>query len=229
MKRTKYTINGILFPTKKDVLDHVKVKIRPKYEDHQDLTEADFKFMVDLLRHHPWSDQKIGVGVTRIWMQKNEMYSTRCFWLQRHDGTKTDFSFHQCVQPASIERDFKVACRAAIAHAVINYRLDFFQKHAENDLVKCPVTSDLISIYESHVDHAPPATFDVIVNEFMASVGTIKPEMLTDHTDGCEGNFFADKDMQSQWVKFHNDRATLRVLSVIANLSVTKTATEQAS
>lgn len=222
-KRQTFTINGIEFKTKKSVLDHVKTKIYYRYEDHQDLSEEHLKFMVGLLRYHPWSDQKIGVGVKRIWIQKNENYETRCFWLERIDGTKTDFSFNQCVQPASIERDFKAACRAAIAHVTINFRLSHFRDHAQDDVICCPVTGDMISIYESHVDHEPPNTFDVIVNEFIGIIKEIRPEMLTDHGDGIEGNYLVDEALKQQWISFHNARAKLRVISIIANLSLVKT------
>ncbi len=222
-KRQKYNINGIEFPTKKSVLEHVKAKIYYRYENNHDLAEDHLCFMIGLLRYHPWSDQKIGFGIKRMWIQKNENYDTRCFWLERHDGSKTDFSFYQCVQPPSIERDFKQACRAAIAPFIINFRLSHFRDNAQDDVISCPVTGDMISIYESHVDHEPPDTFDVIVNEFIGVIKEIRPEMLTDHGDGIEGNHLVDENVKSQWISFHNERAKLRVVSVLANLSVIKT------
>ena len=57
-------------------------------------------FLIDLLRHHPESDEKIGAGVALIKAGKGE-YGTTCFFAKRTDGTWIDFSFMSCLREAA--------------------------------------------------------------------------------------------------------------------------------
>jgi hypothetical protein len=65
-----------------------------------------------LLNRHPEAGQKIGVGLRAFLVDKDESGS-QCFWLERTDGSRTDFSFHACIkgQPRSVEKEFPAACR----------------------------------------------------------------------------------------------------------------------
>lgn len=214
---SKYNISGTQFNSKKSVIEYVRENIHSKYPDHQVLSGEHLRFMVALLRHHPWSDQKIGVGVREMWIQPNENYPTRGFWLEREDGTKTDFSFYRCVSPPSPLRDFKEACRRAIAPFVIDFRQRFFRHQAT---ATCPVLGKSIAIHSSHVDHAPPETFEKIVSDFIEARGVdVEKAPLMEHDDGKIGNWFVDDVFENDWINFHNERAKLRVISVEANLS----------
>lgn len=219
MPRYKYNINGNDFKSKKAVIEYVKETILCKYRDFEFLDDTHLQFMVELLRHHPYSDQKIGVGVEKMWIQCNVPYETKGFWLQRYDKTTTDFSFYHCVSPPSSLRDVKSACRRAIAPIIIDFRKEFFSQRGSS--VKCPVSGDDMSLYTSHVDHVFPNTFDNIVNEFIQNCGIeVEKIPLMEHSDGKVGNWFADKTFEKKWIDFHNKRAELRVISSQANLSL---------
>jgi len=135
----KFNINGIQFSSKKSVIEYVRENIHSKYPDRQPISNDHFRFMVSLLRHHPQSDQKIGVGIRKIWIQPNEGYSTRSFWLEREDGTKTDFSFYRCVSPPSSLRNFKEACRRSVAPFVIDAKKKYFKKYLFDSMERCLV------------------------------------------------------------------------------------------
>lgn len=220
MSQYTFDIDGIRFTSKKSVIDHVKNNIHSKYIDYQDISNEHLQFMICLLRHHPWSDQKIGIGVKRMWIQQNENYPTRGFWLERHDGTKTDFSFYQCVSSPSQLRDFKSACRKAIADIVIRFKTEFFSR---NRYPICPILGTFLTSKTSHVDHAPPNTFDKIVLDFIASRNIdVEKAPLLEHMDGKIGNCFNNDTFTNDWITFHNEMAELRVISSEANLSVVK-------
>lgn len=185
MPRKRFTICGREFPSKKAVLEYVRTEIHQRYPDFGALSKEHLTFMVELLRHHPWSDQKIGCGILRMWIEPNVKFPTRGFWLERIDGTKTDFSFYQCVESASPLRDFREACRRAVAPIIIDFRHSFFRKFPD---AHCEITGEAISLHNSHVDHAPPETFERIVECFLISRGLIAEEApITDHTDGRIG------------------------------------------
>lgn len=223
MARRTFTVDGKFFKTQKELLAYVKQEIHGVYPDHTDISSDHLRFMIGLLQHHPWGSQKIGVGVRRMWLQKVGDYKHPCFWLERTDGTKTDFSFRTCVQPPSILGDFKKACRHAVACRVIAFRNAYFAEHANDGKVACQMTGEWIGVHESHVDHAPPMTFDAIVNEFISSIGdNVENAPLSDHSDGNIGCEFTDDMFIAKWIKFHDARASLRILSVEANLSLAK-------
>jgi len=217
MPRYEYTINGRYFGSKKAVIEFVRENIHSKYKDHEAISEPHLTFMVALLRHHPWSDQKIGAGVRKMWVAPTKQYQTRCFWLERIDGTKTDFSFRQCLELPSEIRDFKQACRQAVAPFVIDLKRRFFQNRLSP---LCPILHIPMTLETSHVDHTPPNTFERIVEDFVGQRSVnVKTIALLEHGDGCIGNRFADKKFEKDWIDFHNSRAELRVISVKANLS----------
>ncbi len=218
MPKYRYDINGMQFNSKKSVIEYVRETIYNKYPDFQELSADHLRFMIGLLRYHPWGDQKIGIGIKKIWIQSNDKFPTKCFWLERIDETKTDFSFHQCVSPSSLLRDFKEACRRAIAALVIDFRKQYF--HDKNKAI-CPILGKPMTIFTSHVDHMPPNTFEKIINEFIEMLKIdIEKVPLINHGDGNIGNYFADITFEKNWVNFHNERAKLRVISAEANLGI---------
>lgn len=218
MPKYQYNINGRQFNSKKSIIEHVRENIYRKYSDYELLIDEHLYFMLGLLRYHPWSDQKIGVGVQSMWVQPNENYATKCFWLERIDGTKTDFSFHQCVSLPSPLRDFKAACRRAIAPSIINLKQKYFSGINE---CSCPLLGITMTMSTSHVDHMSPNTFEKILNDFIKEFNIdVEAVPLVEHNDGKIGNCFDDVNFEKEWVDFHDRRAKLRVISIKANLSI---------
>lgn len=167
MKKNKkiYYINGFEFKTQKSLREYIQKNIyRDIYKDYENISEDHLRFMIDLLSYHEYSEQKIGCGVKRMWLQREHLYNGRCFWLERSDGSITDFSFYQCIKASPIYRDFTSACRTSILELMANFRREYFSNR-ENSL--CPILGKPMNMFNSHVDHKPPATFDAIVKEFI--------------------------------------------------------------
>jgi hypothetical protein len=215
----KYEINGIFFTSKKSVIRYVQ-EILGHYQDGEYISQEDLEFMTSLLSYHPWSYQKIGCGISRMWIEKNEGYPTRGFWLERSDGSKTDFSFYQCLENAGLLKDFKKACRKAVAPFVIDFKNKFFK---DNSNPICCITNRLINKNTSHVDHISPKTFDKILSNFIElyCIDVLKVK-FTEHDDSKIGIEFLDKDLEKRWIDFHNINAELRVISAEANLRIEK-------
>src|SRR5438132_1107626 len=65
-------------------------------------------FLFDVLLRHPKANEKVGIGVRRFFR------SGSGFWLERTDGTKTDFSFLKCLGSRTHRAEVLSAMRAAI-------------------------------------------------------------------------------------------------------------------
>ena len=178
-----------------------------KYKDHEFILKEDFDFMLNVLKQHENYDDKIGMGSTD--------YKNRCFWLERMDGTKTDFSFIKCLSSANEHSDYLKACRKAVEYVVINFRDITF---ANNAIIYCPVLGVQITKNESHVDHYY-VPFIKIAKDFFETLN--QPPVIL-HGDGKIGVEFADKRLERNWIDYHNKYAKLRVISEKANLSLKK-------
>lgn len=67
------------------------------------IQEPDHSFLTALISRHPRAQEKIGKGIDHFTVEYS-VRGRRCFCLIRIDGTKTDFSFYECVRGGGIAR-----------------------------------------------------------------------------------------------------------------------------
>jgi Protein of unknown function (DUF3223) len=86
-----------------------------QYRSDQEIGEQDSQLLRALLERHPEAHQKIGIGIKRFF-RAAAIYGTDCFWLERDDGTRTDFSYQSCVDAKgkSLYQEFAEACKEAV-------------------------------------------------------------------------------------------------------------------
>ena len=85
--------------------------------------------------------------------------------------------------------------------------------------VPCEVTGELVAIYESHLDHKKPKTFQVIVHTFIAAHEiAIDSEMLRKPGDGESSITFADENLAQRFRAYHTRIAELRIVKARENL-----------
>jgi len=196
--------------------DALKKKIQTilyDYLEKEPLNESDFNFMLAVLNRHPSKEIKIGAGVKSIFVKTNPIYKNKGFYILRHDLTTTDFSFMQCLTRKTNVTKFKTACRLAIANDIVAFKL----KNITNSN-KCPVTGEYLTIKNSHVDHEHPQ-FEQIIRDFIKTNNINIDEIsLSGSVDGEIGQRIKDKDIETKFIKFHNNIAKLRIISAKANL-----------
>lgn len=221
MARQSFVVNGEFFKTKGDLQNRVR-RILWTYLEGQDLPIDDFEFMLDLLTNHPRADIKIGPGVARIFVKQNPVYKTRGFYAERVDGTQTDFSYLECISPASKRKKVFMALRVLIEPFTMEFKQRFFD--AVGGAATCDFTGEEIHFIGSHVDHVPPNTFDVLANGFIDhyNINLAQVELKDELADNRIQNELADEWLATLWVQWHNERAKLRVISKRANLSLVK-------
>jgi hypothetical protein len=220
MKKT-YAINGEKFLTKSALTERIK-GILHSYKAGEYLNSPDFYFMRDLLDQHPEAEQKIGVGVAKIFVDTAGMYSTKCFHVLRRDGTKTDFSYSECLA----ETSHKNKVRRAFRFSVDPYILDFkMQRFGNGEKAYCPDTGEVLSLLTTHVDHVAPKTFDNLVSAFIEAEKTSFDDIaISPNLDNQVGDRLANQDLERRWIDYHNANAILELVSHAANLSIRKRA-----
>lgn len=204
------------FRSKQEATDHVR-KILHSAVIGASLQGEELEVIRSLLNNHPDAAIKIGSGVARIETRWNG--NAPGFWIIRTDGTETDFSYKNCFASnpeAARRQDFIAAARQAVRPHTEAMQRNFF-RDAKNPT--CPLLGIPLTQENAHVDHAPPFTFERIVDAF-CSLNAINPEMPGHclSMDGWMIPTFSSVVVHDNFVSFHNANAKLRVISNEANL-----------
>ncbi len=215
-KRKPYVVAGIEFGAQKELIAHIQTQILYAYPLEQTLERQHFVFLRDLLEHHENADEKIGIGVARMWIRMNPQES-RGFWLERADRTQTDWSFYSCIRKTPPDGDFKAACRTGIVEQKLAFRARAF---AERPAIPCAVSGVLVTPDTCHVDHEPPSTFDALVQAFVASEGIdVTRVQIRGYEDGATAKMIADPVLLARWRAFHERHWRPRITTPGVNLS----------
>ena len=208
-----------IFKTKKEALNHYKI-ILNSYEFGQTLNENDFKELIELLKKHPHSESKFGIGIEVVKIVKIPKYNTKAFELQRIDNSTEVFSYINCLSEGfrKNRNTFAKACRQAVQEDLRNVKLAYFQKHSKKGKVKCQETNELVTWEKLVIDHRQPNTFSVIVDRF---IELYKVDVLNiSYIEKLEGvNEFEDEYIKQKFREYHKDKATLRIVKKSLNSS----------
>jgi hypothetical protein len=209
----KYIINGQPFKTKAALQRYVREILNAQLGEVDD---AHVPFLIDLFSRHQDADQKFGVGLKYIRVVLAMPYETRCFEIERVDGTRTDISYLECLSPSTVFDWLPAACRTAVVDQIQAFKDAEFSAGP----VACAVTGEIVTRETCHVDHAPPWTFEVIVESFLdnsvydlAQIGFVDGDNVTTYQ-------FVDREIAEHFARFHAEHASLRVVSKQANLSL---------
>lgn len=114
MDREQVTIGTLTFRFKKDAKQFFK-EMLARYRNNQDINEGDSDHLQNLVERHPEAQEKIGCGVKRFFKAPTNK-GTSCFWIEREDKSRTDFSYITCVdlKGKSLYQEFAEACREAV-------------------------------------------------------------------------------------------------------------------
>lgn len=193
-----------------------------RYEFGVSVCGEDFDFILLVLRMHPNYRQKIGKGISKITVQKDPRYKSRCFYIHRKDGTMTDFSFVKCLYPPNNFSVFIKCLRISVEPYIIEYRNNILQK---NDCVVCPESGDILSLHYCHVDHVYPKTFLQIVYDFIDTHNVDWTSYnYVENTDMMIGpKMESGRDVLSMFYDYHKSECNLRLVSPSTNLKGQKT------
>mgnify|MGYP003382297895 CR=1 FL=1 len=212
-------VGGIKFPTKKSLAEYAGQLLWAIPLGNR-VPQENEDFLRDFFELHPKYEEKIGPGVDHFEVRASPVDGrSPGFYAIRIDGTVEDFSYRDCANgstPTPAAR-FRAACRAAIQPHIVAEKKRYF---AEAPCPTCAITGVPIDYSNSHVDHAPPYTFERIVAGFVAlnKLDINNPDLY--EKQGASLPTLSDWVMRDKFVQFHNNHANLRVISVCANLKV---------
>jgi hypothetical protein len=190
----------------------------------------DFEFLMNLVRRHPYSDNKIGCGIKSFEIVRT-VYNNYCLYLTRLDGSRTDFSWRECLNATPEEQSMVKAMRKAVDYQIIKW----VKTHTHKGQLCCLCNKKLAE----HVDHVPPNTFEEIAERFIkmrknkpsqTSLEESQGENKVYHrgiidtysVDGLSGRRILDPVVEKEWQDYHENQSVLRYLCAFCNLSTSK-------
>ena len=90
------SIGSLHFEKKGDALAHFKAMLN-RHDIGDKVNAADGHELRSVLALHPDADEKIGCGVTDFSVRSAD-FGTKCFWINRSDGTTEKFSYATCIR-----------------------------------------------------------------------------------------------------------------------------------
>lgn len=176
----------------------------------------EFDYIYSILESHPESKQKIGCGVKNIWIKKT-IYKNNGFFIERTDGTSTDFSYYRCLYGNNRKLNIQSAFRSAIRQQIYDFKINAFKN---NPILFCPITEKEVSLKNCHVDHEEP-TFKELLENFVEvkDIDLNKLEIGGINKDNSMNNFIVDYKIRRDWEEYHKRNAQLRITSKKGNLS----------
>lgn len=224
-KKQMFIINDRFFDTKKAVQTYIQ-GILNRQTLNTDLGNDDHAFISALLERHLRCDEKIGSGIASIQIRMDtEWGKTRQFFIIRTDRTATEFSYLECLK-GELESKlalFKAAARSAILEQIIEFKECYFKQNQNaRGEVLCQATGLAVNRRNSHIDH-DPKSFDGLVEDFIQQDGIVVDEVdFIGFDDGEQRKRFADHKLEKRFADFHLSNASLRVVTVTANLKKKK-------
>lgn len=185
------------------------------------VSEPDAQWLIDhVFRYHPYWEQKQGSGIDYFKVEKIGRYGTYGFRLYRTDGTNDDISFVKACDFigknfSNWKRDSVIrACREAIRPQVREMR-----KSIKVPFL-CPITLQYVASKDDvEIDHYD-LTFAELLNLWFQSKDINALYDAVDGGDNVIGDHFKDKDIEQDFIKFHNANTHLRAVSKFANGSL---------
>jgi hypothetical protein len=147
-------------------------------------------------------------------------YGTIGFRLVRIDGSDEDISYTiSKIMKSNPRKDFVLALRYLIRLQIEEYRDRAFNGKT---VLVCPLTSNEVTQQTCHVDHHEP-TFNQIAESFISDRGIETFENLVQPSSASGAEYLlVDKSLEKDFYDYHRQRAKLRILSKIGNLSTAK-------
>jgi len=128
-------------------------------------------------------------------------------------------SFNKCLDGEEQSTLARSAMRTAILSQVQEYKRSRFA----NGSVFCPFLDIELSESNTHIDHASPNTFQILVERWLELENfTIENVAISGSADNSFARIMTDSKQLDSWRKFHNENAQLRAISQLGNLSRAK-------
>jgi hypothetical protein len=192
-----------------------------KYDLGQMVDPEDKRLLANLLTRHRHADDLLHDEISGFRVAREQLTGHRRFEIVRPDGSVNDFSYLKCISPPK-NRHFVDVIWAMRCDVIEQTRSFHDAAFKGNSTVRCGITGLPIKRKGSHVDHAPPLTFQVLAFNFLKEVGLRIEEVAVTavgRLNTCAAKYLADRDLALKWQEYHQSHADLRITSKAANLA----------
>jgi hypothetical protein len=204
------------FPTKSSAEAYIR-EVLARWKGQPFISGDDARFAEALLALHPRQKLIIDCGLKHIKVQEIDKGYLR-FLAVRIDSSIRDFSWRNCLSPKSQRSQVMSICRSVVDPQIVQFRNEFW---SARKTAHCPITYQTMTIRDSDVDHAPPNTFAVLVEKWLAVIRSDFELIEIEYRSGYEErSAFQDRWLEGDWADYHSQFASLRVVSRLANRSI---------
>ena len=230
---------------KKDALAHYK-SILNSYDFGQQLSESDCNDIIDLI-DYDWfnnlaenelsetdqvDEECSGEEDGHIEIENEEdffidcvkvskvQFNTKCFEIFFSDNTSQYLSYLMMINNKrhSPESLFPIACRNSIHSDIHSVKQKYFDNNSVKGHVKCQETGILSKWTELVIDHRQPNTFSMIVERFK-EMSRIDIDSIEYTTNEQNHIVFKNPNLIQDFIKFHKEKASLRIVRKECNLN----------
>ena len=93
------SFGSLHFAKKGDAANYLKAMLN-RYDVGDRVSAKDATVLAAALSLHPDAQKKVGAGISYFSVRSAD-YGSKCFWINRTDGTTEKFSYKSCVYPSS--------------------------------------------------------------------------------------------------------------------------------
>ena len=208
----KYQIGGLSFTSQRAVSKWMN-QIRQSYQYGETISDpAHVAAISDLLLHHKERSEKVGTGVKRFFVDFSPDHPTRCFWIERVDGTITKFGVPACL--VSVRNLNLQSLRQAVESFVEDFKV---HRIGTAKFFISDYSGLEFALTEAHVDHEIP--FELIADKFFQDAGfSLDDGLLTKSSDSTSKPTWINQPLIVRFVDYHSG-FPLRLVSARENLS----------
>jgi Protein of unknown function (DUF3223) len=89
------TLGSLHFNKRGEAAAYLKVMLH-KYDVGDKVSVDDARVLTAALALHPEAEAKVGCGITHFSVRSAD-FGTKCFWVNRTDGSTEKFSYRSCI------------------------------------------------------------------------------------------------------------------------------------
>lgn len=157
--------------------------------------------VLELLPYHQHADQKTGVGIVDVKVDRHSQYATHCLWLIRADGSRVDVSIKKLVAGRFAKSVRPLDVQGILRRAVDPDRYAYKQERRAANLMTCDLTEQALTWETAHVHHNPP--FQRLLSEWMAFEGLTYASFPFVPPDDVRPATCGDPELLERWVDYH--------------------------
>ncbi len=203
----KYNIGDLKFTSKNATIKYVRQKLNDLGCCEIDGNHVEFMFLMNLIKNHPNSGEKIGCGVSKFIISMNKLNKrAKHLDIQRIDGSIIDISW-KISAGSKPPNSLLQAMRYAIKDQMLEYK-----NKADPECVICQSLENL------QVDHKNPS-FKTISNSYIMLKNNITPTTFGDDKHTHQHIFkVVDYEFENEWQQYHKQNATYQILCKTCNI-----------